>query len=90
MDEEVTDKLQAQLLDAMRKNQETIIDAVRQWAEAGSKVTPKLPSVPASDFLPEPEQVMASQFDFAEKLLSNQREFAEQLLGAIRTEKSAE
>ena len=89
MDEEMTDKVQAELLDAMRKSQETILDAVRQWAEAGSSVTPKLPSVPATDFLPEPKQVMASQFDFAEKLLSNQRQFAEQLLGAIRTEKSA-
>jgi hypothetical protein len=38
--------------------------------------------VPLADKLPKPEEVVASAYDFAEKLLASQREFAEELLRA--------
>ena len=38
--------------------------------------------MPLADKLPRPEEVVASAYDFAEKLLASQREFAEELLGA--------
>jgi hypothetical protein len=38
--------------------------------------------MPLADKLPKPEEVVASAYDFAEKLLASQREFAEELLGA--------
>jgi hypothetical protein len=45
-------------------------------------VTPKVPSarMPLAERLPKPEDVVASAYDFAEKLLSSQRQFAEELL----------
>jgi hypothetical protein len=48
-------------------------------------LTPKLPSVnvPLADRLPKPEDVVASAYDFAEKLLAGQRKFAEDVVKAL-------
>ena len=69
-------------------HQQQLVDAVRKWAETGAKVTPDLPTLPLTDLLPKPEEAVASQFEFAEKLLASQRQFAEELLAASRPEKS--
>ena len=79
-----TRDLQAEFLDTIRASQETVVEAVKTWVDTVKAVTPKVPSVqvPLADRLPKPEAVVASAYDFAEKLLSNQRHFAEELAKA--------
>jgi hypothetical protein len=76
--------LQDELLNAVRKSQETVIDALKTWAETVQSITPKLPSVPVpgADKLPKPEDLVASAYDFAEQLLASQRKFAEEVVKA--------
>src|SRR4051794_38420627 len=76
--------LQDELLNAVRKSQETVIDAIKTWSEAVQSITPKIPSVPVpgADKLPKPEELVASAYDFAEQLLASQRKFAEEVVKA--------
>ena len=76
--------LQEEFLSAVRKSQETVIDAIKTWVETVQSITPKVPSVqvPGADKLPKPEEVVASAYDFAEQLLASQRRFAEEVLKA--------
>ena len=76
--------LQDELLNTVRKSQESVIDALKTWAETVQSITPKLPSVPmpGADKLPKPEELVASAYDFAEQLLASQRKFAEELVKA--------
>src|SRR5580693_3866953 len=73
-----TQDLQEEFLNAIRTSQETVVEAVKTWVGTVKAVTPKVPSVqvPLADRLPKPEDVVASAYDFAEKLLSSQRQFA--------------
>ena len=73
-----------QMLDMVEQSQKAILDAVRQWAEAGAKMMPELPSTPMTDFLPKPDQIMTGQFEVAEQLIAAQRRFAEDLLATLR------
>jgi len=79
-----TQGLQDELLNTVRKSQETVIDALKTWAETVQSITPKLPSVPVpgADKLPKPEELVASAYDFAEQLLASQRKFAEEVVKA--------
>jgi hypothetical protein len=79
-----TQGLQDELLNTVRKSQETVIDALKTWAETVQSITPKLPSVPVpgADKLPKPEDLVASAYDFAEQLLASQRKFAEEVVKA--------
>jgi hypothetical protein len=79
-----TQDLQNEFLSTIRKSQESVIDAVRNWADTVQSVVPKGPSVqvPLADQLPKPEEVVASAYDFAEQLLASQRTFAEEVLKA--------
>ena len=90
-----TRDLPEEFLAATRKSQEVMIRAIKTWVETVRTVTPKLPSayadrlpslpsvtVPFTDRLPKPEDVVASGYDFAEHLLAIQRKFAEDLLQA--------
>jgi hypothetical protein len=77
---------QDQLLEGLREGQEALLENVRTWVQAAEKAAAALPTVetPAlSAELPEPKEVLASSFDFAEKLLANQRRFAEELIAAV-------
>jgi len=76
--------LQDEILSTVRKSQEAVIDAIRAWSETVQSITPKLPAVPVpgADKLPKPEEVVASAYDFAEKLLASQRKFAEDVVKA--------
>ena len=78
------DDVQRQMLEMIERNQQAIVDSVRQWREAGERAMPSLPQMPANEMFPTPEQVVRSQFDFAERLLSAQRKFAEELVAAMR------
>ena len=82
-------ELQGEFLAAIRKSQDTVIDAIKTWVETVQSVVPPipsnlLPSVPAgvAGQTPKPEEVVASAYDFAEHLLASQRRFAEELLKA--------
>ena len=79
-----TQSLQDEVLSAVRKSQEAVIDAIRTWSETIQSITPKLPAVPVpgADKLPKPEEVVASAYDFAEQLLASQRKFAEEVVKA--------
>ena len=79
-----TQGLQDEILNAVRKSQEAVIDAIRSWSETIQSITPKIPAVPVpgADKLPKPEEVVASAYDFAEKLLASQRKFAEDVVKA--------
>ena len=74
--------VQDELLKVIRTSQETVVEAVKTWVETVRAVTPKVPAVPLADKLPKPQDVVASGYDFAEKLLSGQRQFAEDLVKA--------
>ena len=79
-----TKEVQDEFLNAIRKSQETVVEAVKTWADTVRSVTPKARPVqmPLADKLPKPQEVVANAYDFAEKLLASQREFAEELLRA--------
>jgi cell division septum initiation protein DivIVA len=79
-----TKEVQDEFLNAIRKSQETVIEAVRTWVDTVQSMRPKVPSarMPLSERMPKPEEVVAGAYDFAEKLLSSQRQFAEELLKA--------
>ena len=79
-----TQDLQNEVLNTVRKSQETVIDALKTWVETVQSITPKVPAVdmPFADQLPKPEEVVASAYDFAEQLLASQRRFAEEVLKA--------
>ena len=79
-----TKEVQDEFLNAIRKSQETVVEAVKTWADTVRSVTPKARPVqmPLADKLPKPEEVVANAYDFAEKLLASQRQFAEELLKA--------
>jgi hypothetical protein len=79
-----TKELQDEFLKTIRNSQETVVEAVKTWADTVQSVTPKTSPVqmPLADKLPKPEEVVASAYDLAEKLLASQRQFAEDLLKA--------
>jgi hypothetical protein len=79
-----TQGMQDEILNTVRKSQETVIDALRTWAETIQSITPKIPSVPVpgADKLPKPEELVASAYDFAQQLLASQRKFAEEVIKA--------
>ena len=76
--------LQDQFLSIVRKSQEIALDAIKSIVDTVQTITPKIPSVdvPFADRLPKPQDVVASGYDFAEKLLSSQRKFADEVVKA--------
>jgi hypothetical protein len=81
-----TQEIQGEILDAVRKGQEAVVDVIKQWTSTVQSMTPSIPvpSLPYADKLPKPEELMASAYDFAEQLLASQRTFAEHVLEATK------
>ena len=79
-----TQDLQNEILNTVRKSQESVIDAIKTWVETVQSITPKVPAVdvPFADKLPKPDEWVAGAYDFAEQLLAAQRKFAEDVLKA--------
>ena len=79
-----TQELQGEILKTVRKSQETVVDAIQMWADAVQAIKPPLPevSIPFSDKLPKPGDLVSGAYDFAEQLLAAQRKFAEDVLAA--------
>jgi hypothetical protein len=85
-EKDVNQAMQDLMLDAMRRNQEAVVDMVRSWrAQVDSNAAslpqpmPGVPSVPAVRSGVTPEQVDAA-FDFAQRVLADQRRFTVALL----------
>ena len=80
----VGQELQGEILKTVRKSQETVVDAIQMWADAVQAIKPPMPdvSIPFSDKLPKPSELVAGAYDFAEQLLAAQRKFAEDVLHA--------
>jgi hypothetical protein len=78
----VTQNVQEQILTTIRKSQEIALDALKTWVETVQSITPSIPSVslPLADRLPDPHEVVARGYDFAEQILSTQRKFADEVL----------
>jgi hypothetical protein len=79
-------EVQAEILDAVRKGQEAVVDAIKHWAGTIQSIAPSVPvrNLPYADKLPKPEEVVASAYDFGKHLLAVQRSFAESVLQAIK------
>ena len=77
-------ELQDQFLAIVRKGQEIALDAIKSMVDTVATITPKIPTVdvPFADRLPKPQDVVASGYDFAEKLLTSQRKFADEVVKA--------
>ena len=77
-------ELQDQFLSIVRKSQEIALDAIKSMVDTAATITPKIPAVdvPFAGRLPRPQDVVASGYDFAEKLLSSQRKFADEVVKA--------
>ena len=81
----VTQDIQEQLLSTIRKSQEMPIAALKTWVETVQSLTASLPSIPSislplADRLPNPHEVVARGYDFAEQILTNQRKFTDEVL----------
>jgi hypothetical protein len=87
----VTQDIQEQILSTIRKSQELTIDALKTWVETVQSVTQSLPSLPSlpsipsislpgADRLPNPHEVVARGYDFAEQILTSQRKFTDEVL----------
>ncbi len=82
----MTSTQESEVLAAVRKGQEAVVDAIKQWADAVQAITPSIPvpNLPYADKLPRPDQLVAGAYDFAEQLLASQRNFAENVLDAAK------
>ena len=84
----ITQDVQEQFLSTIRKGQEMTIDALKTWVETVQSVTqslPSLPSIPSISLpgaarLPNPHEVVARGYDFAEQFLTSQRKFTDEVL----------
>ena len=79
-----TQELQDQFFSIVQKGQEIALDAIKTMVDTVQTITPRIPSVdvPFVGKLPKPQDVVASGYDFAEKLLSSQRKFADEVVKA--------
>jgi len=77
-------ELQDQFLSIVRKSQEMALDAIKSMVDTIQTITPKIPTVdvPFAEKLPKPQDIVASGYDFAEKLLTSQRKFADEVVKA--------
>ena len=70
-----------EILNTVRKSQAAVVEAIQNWASAVQSITPGV-NVPCAAKMPEPADLVASAYDFAEQLLASQRKFAEDVLQA--------
>jgi hypothetical protein len=79
-------RVEDQVLDAIKRSQDAVLQAISAWSESVAKVAPKLPDMPKLplvDALPKPSELSDQYFEFAQLLLSSQQKFVEKLLAAL-------
>ena len=69
-----------QFVDIAKRSQEAVNTAVRSWADSVQNFAGNLNAGPGQ--LPNPQSVIDTYFDFAEKVLANQRQLATQFVSA--------
>jgi hypothetical protein len=74
------------LVDAIRKSQDMVVDATKRLVDTLQSVRA---SIPAPD-LPKPEELVANLYKFTEQLLESQRKFAEGMIEATKPLLSAQ
>lgn len=74
-------KVEDQLLETLTNLQKPVLGAVKSLVE---KAEGYVPDVPGTDNLPALDELILSQFTFAEKVLTTQKDFAAALLEAIK------
>jgi hypothetical protein len=82
-------KVQDQILETLASIQKPVVEAVRKLAERAESVVPEIPKVPGrdrlrTDQLPPVDELIVSQFAFAEKLLTQQKDFTSALILAVK------
>jgi len=77
-----TQELQESFLTAIRQTQDITLQAIKVWVDAAESFTPKVSyaHLPFARLLPNPHDVVAGSFDFAEQLLASQRRFTDDVL----------
>jgi hypothetical protein len=81
-----TGRVPSEVLDAIRKSQDMMIDATKRLVDALQSARA---SVQAPD-LPKPEELVTNVYNFTEELLESQRKFAEGMLEATKPLRSAQ
>ena len=77
--QEIGQKVQGQTLDAVRKTQDAVVEAVTAWTETANK----LPGYARfTKQFPAATEVIDSNFDFAQQILTSQRDFAGRIVAA--------
>jgi hypothetical protein len=74
------------LLDAIRKSQDMMVDATKRLVDTLQSART---SIPAPD-LPKPEELVANVYNFTEQLIESQRKFAEGMLEATKPLRGAQ
>src|SRR3712207_1856581 len=69
-----------QFVDIAKRSQEAVTTAVRTWADSVHSIAGNLGAGQAQ--LPDPQSVVDTYFDFAEKVLASQRRVATQFVSA--------
>jgi hypothetical protein len=92
--QEIGQKVQDQTLDAVRKTQDALVEAVTAWTETANKVTEQLPDFATgyefpgfAEFtkqFPTAAEIIDSNFDFAQQILNSQRDFAHRIVAATK------
>jgi hypothetical protein len=92
--QEIGQKVQDQTLDAVRKTQDAVVEAVTAWTETANKLTAQLPDFAKGYEVPEfagftkqfptAAEVIDSNFDFAQQMLAHQRDFAQLIVAATK------
>ena len=81
---EIVTTWEDQVLETVHQGQEAVLKAVGMWAEAGANVLPKpVVSLPYSDQLPNPAELVERYFDYTAKLLNAQRDFVGAVIDAV-------
>ena len=70
-------EVQAEILDAVRKGQEAVVDAIKHWAGTIQSIAPPVPvrNLPYADKLPKPEEVVATIKHWAARSSRSPRPF---------------
>ena len=78
------EQVQEEFLKTVRSSQSAVVEAIQTWARTVQSITPAMPDVnmPFAEKLPQPQELIASAYDFAEQLLASQRKFAEEVIKA--------
>ena len=77
---ETANSVQAQVLDALKSGEESVLSAVRTAVDTAEPFTSRIPAPYAETTIPFVTEVVESWFTFAEKVLANQKKFVAELL----------